>query len=142
MPAAKKVCSGDVMHCQIRIFDAVQPNVHVTNSQSRFPQSTFPPLCSSFPLQYYVCPLIGRFLGPRKKCLSRNPSYVLEDSLYLTQKYLIHRMLSSTIKKYFPNLLEITLLCQIFVFWVRDYLIIFWFSLIMQSFRKIGQQLY
>ena len=50
-------------------------------------------------------------------------------------------------KGYLPNLLESALLCQIFVFWVRDFK--FWllayfflFSLTVQSFRKNGQHLY
>ena len=33
----------------------------------------------------------------------------------------VSRIFGSCEKEYFPNLLEITLLCQIFVFWVRDF---------------------
>ena len=49
-------------------------------------------------------------------------------------------------KEYFPNVLETALLCQIFVYWIRDFkfwlLAYFFFCLIVQSFSKIRQRWY
>ena len=75
---------------------------------------------------------------------SKITRFLLSKSLFSfkNQPFFQWRILDQEInffkwKEYFPNLLETALLCQIFVFWVRDFK--FWLRAYFFDFSKLGK---